>query len=102
MKDIIKALEAIASNEIVSHIDSSSNINVSVVRQLFEEELIDAIDMSDLEGDCFDDVRINIKGHEWLKQQELTTNAPWWKSFDRRIAVIGVLVSVIALYLGLR
>jgi exoribonuclease II len=75
MQAYIITLKALASNQNISQIDETSEIDVSIVKQLFERGLIDAIDMSDLEGNCYADPRININGAEWLESKITSTTS---------------------------
>ena len=76
MEAYINTLKAIASNPSIQKIDEKSEIDVSIVKQLFKRGLIDAIDMSDLEGDCYVDPRINLDGQEWLESKISSMASP--------------------------
>ncbi len=47
------------------------------------------------------ELQLMQKYHEPKVQVETTKEVPWWKNFDRRIAVIGLIVAVIGLWFAI-
>ena len=69
MDDIINTLQYLEVTGEVNQVDSTSHLDVSVVKELYDAGLIEAIDVSSLDGPAFIKVRINLRGREWLKNE---------------------------------
>jgi hypothetical protein len=72
MKVYNKVLTKLLNNPDISHINSDSNIDVNIVKQLYEARLIDALDASEELGLCYQEPRVNIRGQEWIKNYNRT------------------------------
>jgi len=73
MDKFIKALKFLDSNPHIENIDESTpNIDVTIIKQLYDHQLIDVIDCSSKSGLSFLEPRINLNGYEWLQAQKNT------------------------------
>jgi hypothetical protein len=76
MDDYIEALEFLIENPNINTVnDTTSELDVRVVKELHDNDLIDAIDCCSKSGLSFLEPKINMNGKEWLaskQQQEIT------------------------------
>lgn len=92
-RSILLAAEA---GQLPNTVDESSDINMDVFEELIQSGLIDGADACSDDGRCYLDPKITLVGREYL--ENLSKNkVSWWHSFDRRIAVIGLVVAVLGL-----
>lgn len=70
MKDHADILRILINNGCIERVDGSTDIDVSLVKELYEGGLVQAIDASTLDGPEYLDVKPNLKGREWLANFE--------------------------------
>lgn len=75
-------LKRAVENSLPTQIDASSDIDITVFKELFEEGLVEAIDASSMDGFAYLDPRITVRGREYLNKLESElVQASWgWKS----------------------
>jgi len=78
MNDYIATLEFLIENPNINTVnETTSKLDVHVVKELHDKDLIGAIDCSSKSGLSFLEPRINMNGKEWLasqKQQKITSS----------------------------
>ena len=82
MEKYIKVLEYLLGHpEIYSIEQSSKEVDVRILQELYQRGLIEAIDTSDPQGISFMNPKINMAGREWLSEKSLQLS----KSSDTRL-----------------
>ena len=64
---IIQVLELAERGELPDRIEDDSVVPVSIVKELYQSGLLDAIDASSLDGPRYMEPRINVQGRGYLK-----------------------------------
>lgn len=111
-RTMIEMLERAAADDLPKIVDGSTpGINLHEFQALLRGGAIKAIDASADDGDCYLEPKITLHGLELLGDQapELASVRhvgmapippalqPWWSSFDRRLAVVALVVAVLGL-----
>jgi hypothetical protein len=66
MKEHADLLRTIIDRGVIERVDDSSDIDVALVKELYDAGLIDAADACSFDGLEFLDVKPNFQGREWL------------------------------------
>lgn len=93
---LFSTLQLAASRSLPNVIDNSTVIDLPAFKALLEAGLVAADNASADGGDCFLNPTITFAGLNLLSKLSPKRDIPWWKSFDRRIAVIGVVVALVS------
>jgi|TARA_R100000322_G_scaffold63279_1_gene39790 hypothetical protein len=94
MKDSTKILRLAASGKLPDLVNESSGIDMDVFEELYHAGLLTGADACSDGGRCYLEPKITFAGREKLKQDQ-QESAPWWRSFDRRLLVLGIVVALI-------
>jgi hypothetical protein len=71
MEDYIETLEFLIENPNISTVnETTSQLDVRVVKELHDNDLIDAIDCCSKSGLSFLEPKINMNGKEWLASKQ--------------------------------
>lgn len=70
MKEHAELLRSIINKRGVERVDESSDIDVSLVKELYDSGLIEAIDACSDDGLEYLDVKPNLSGRQWLADFE--------------------------------
>ncbi len=73
MKEYIEILQQLKENLGIPRIDKSSVYDFSIVKQLYDQGLVDATEDKTLGGPALENVSINLAGHEWLESKLKST-----------------------------
>ena len=106
MDDYIETLEFLIENPNTNSVnESTSTLDVRVIKELHDNGLIDVIDSSSKSGLSFLEPKINLKGKEWLaskKKQENNSPATREDIIDVKPNFMGVGINFNALFRRLR
>ena len=101
MDDYIEALEFLIENPNINTVnESSSKLNVRVIKKLHDNGLINAIDCCSKSGLTFLEPQINLSGKEWLasKKQQENSSPVGEDIIDIKPNFMGVGINLNALY----
>jgi len=74
MEEYLKALKYLESNSQIERVDESTlNLSVHILKELYEINLVDAIDCCSKSGLVFLEPKINMNGRQWLIKQATET-----------------------------
>jgi hypothetical protein len=82
-------------------IDQSTSIDLRAFKSLLSTGFVEAVDASADDGDCYLNPAITLAGVEYLHTYLPAKACPWWKSFDRRIAVMSIVATVIGIIVAM-
>jgi hypothetical protein len=75
MKKYLETLNYLETNPDVERVDkSTSAISVEVLKELYDNNLVDAIDCCSKSGFTFLEPKINMRGRQWVNEQ--VNNSP--------------------------
>ncbi|MBX3642183.1 MAG: hypothetical protein KF720_03830 [Rubrivivax sp.] len=98
-KSTLAVLSRAADEGLPRTIDEADpRVDLAAFRELYRAGLIEAIDASG-DRDVYLEATITLKGREVLRS-ELAARQPWWAAFDRRVAVVALIVAVLSLAAG--
>ena len=96
-KSSLEVLRRAADGRLPRSVDEQTeDIDLAAFRELYRAGLIAAIDASADCGDAYLEPRITPLGREALRR-EVAAKEPWWSAFDRRVAIVGLVVAVLGL-----
>ena len=102
MDEYIEALEFLIENPNINTVnETTSLLDVHVVKELHDNGLIDAIDCCSKSGISFLEPKINMNGKEWLaskKQKEITAKASNEDVIDVKPNFMGVGINLNAVF----
>jgi hypothetical protein len=87
-------LDLAARNALPEQVDESSNISVTVVRELHEAGYLQAIDVSTFDGIAYLEPRITLEGREYLRKLQTDREAPEKQLIETLEQLRDLLVSV--------
>lgn len=96
MEEHRSILHVAEAGQLPNTVDESSDFDMDVFEELIQSGLIGGTDACSDDGRCYLEPRITLAGREYLANLG-TDNVSWWHNFDRRIAVIGLIVAVLGL-----
>jgi hypothetical protein len=100
-KPMTEILTRAALGKLPEFVDEhTAGIDLQAFKELYRGGLIAAVDASGDCGDGYLEPSITLLGRRVL-EGESTAAIPWWASFDRRTAIVGLLVAVLSLAAGL-
>ena len=100
MSEHQKILQLAADGDLPDPIDEKSGISLDIFEELYKAGLVQAIDDCSFDGRCYMEPRITMAGRR--KLSEFGSRAePWWRSFDRRLAVLGILLTILAIVVAI-
>lgn len=109
---MIEILKCAAANDLPETVDErTAGINLNEFKALVRSGSIEAIDASADDGDCYLEPKITLRGLGLLSahvpeptpERHIASEPfppamqPWWISFDRRLAVVALVVAVLGL-----
>lgn len=108
MEEHQRILEDLISNRFPQGINEQSFSSIEIFKELYDRGFITAKDASADKGRAYLEPKITLSGREYLSKLKAPNGIvkrgnekPWWKSFNSRIALIGLVVSVIGLWISL-
>jgi len=96
MKEHNVILKLASEYALPEEINSSNRVNLDVFKELYDQGYISAIDISSDDGTAFMEPKITLLGREYLAQLQQQPQR-WWQSFNKRIAVLALIVALLSL-----
>lgn len=96
----VKILQMAKESTLPSFIDNTTSVDMICFKELYNKGYISAIDASGDKGDGYLQPSITADGRAYLDAL-LETKKPWWKFFDRRVAILSVVVGLIGIGISL-
>lgn len=80
-------------------VDRNTTIDLGAFKELYKSGLVEAKDASADDGECYLEPALTTAGREYLRMH-VEARSPWWKSFDKRVDVLNLVVAVLGLGLA--
>lgn len=68
--ELIAILKSVECGDLPDKIDSNSDIDINLFKELYDADLVDAIDSTSFDGPAYLNPKITFTGREYLKNQE--------------------------------
>lgn len=92
----IQILKLAALGKLPRAVDRNTTIDLGAFKSLYKSGLVEAKDASAGDGDCYLEPTLTTAGREYLRMHA-EARSPWWMSFDKWVAVVGLFVAVLGL-----
>ena len=100
MQENQNILRRAAKGRLPDPVDENSGIDMDLFEELYNAGLVQAIDACSDDGRCYMEPKITLAGRAALASS-VGQSEPWWCSFDRRIAVWGLVLAVVGIVVAL-